>query len=87
MLIESPQISSTVKPFKNGLTVEQVTKAKAILKQVSLKQLCKKNKVPYFTIANVLRDESPKIHLLHKILTAAKLEIESREKLLNSLPI
>ena len=77
----------SVQKLKNGLTTTQVEKAKALFKQVSLKQMCDNTGVKYTIITNVLRGESPHIEKLHKVLAETQIEIKRKAKLLKSLPL
>lgn len=77
---------NTTDTLKNGLTKEQVYAARAIISKISLKALCEEQGIPMTTIYNVLRDNSPRVDLLKKVLDSAYEKIEERKKLLASIP-
>lgn len=72
---------------KNGLSSEQVNNARAILKQVNVARICEAQKVKVSTIYNVLRDESPRVEDLKKVLTEANKQIRKKQQVLNALPV
>ncbi len=73
--------------FKNGLTQEQAQNAKKLLKKVNVKSICENIGVNVSTIYNVLRDESPRIEDLSKVLNEASQELKRKEIVLKSLPL
>jgi len=71
--------------YKNGLTQEQVQKAKELLRKVKVRDVCAKVNVKVSTVYNVLRDESPRIEDLKKVLQQAQKELKKKEAVLSSL--
>lgn len=74
-------------PLKNGLTPLQVSKAREILAEVNVSQICLKEGVKLSTIHNVLRDQSPQVSELSKVLKAAKKQIKKKQRTLKALPL
>ncbi len=75
------------KCLKNGLTEDQINKARAILKQVNVSAICKEKNVRVSTIYNVLRDESPKVDDLKKVLIVANRQVKKKQDTLEALPL
>lgn len=76
-----------MRKLKNGLTPEQVGKAKELFKKVNLSEICRVNGVQYMTIANVLRDRNNDIASFNKVVIAAQKIVNEREKALETLPL
>lgn len=73
--------------LKNGLTKEQVNKAYGLFSKVNLSECCRKAGVNLSTVYNVLRDESPKVDDLKKVIVEANRELKRKERTVNSLPL
>jgi hypothetical protein len=73
--------------LNNGLTTEQVEKAKALLAKVNVSQVCRTTQVKRSTLENVLRDESPRVGELKKVLEEAKRIVNKKEKTIRALPL
>jgi hypothetical protein len=73
--------------LNNGLTGEQVESARAVLAKVNISEVCRTVNVKRSILENVLRDESPRIDELKKVLVEANRVIKKREHVLKSLPL
>lgn len=73
--------------LKNGLTENQVTAAKDILRRVNISQCAKIAGVKITTINNVLRDASPHVDDLRKLLVQANKQIQKQQKAIKALPL
>jgi predicted transcriptional regulator len=73
--------------YKNGLSADQVQKAKDLFKTVNLKQICHVANVKPSAIYNILRDSDNRLELLHLVIEKALAERKRREELANSLPL
>lgn len=78
---------ATTERYKNGLTPEQVQKAKELFKRVTLNSMCEKVNVPVSAIYNILRDRDNRVELLAKVILQAQCEIKRREQIANDLPL
>lgn len=72
---------------KNGLTPIQVERARDLLKQVNVSEICELKRIKISTIYNVLRDESPHVEQLKTVLIEAKKIIKKKAKTLTDFPV
>lgn len=75
------------KTLNNGLTNEQVAKAREVLAKVTVSKICEALGVKRSTLENVLRDQSKEVDVLRKVLIEAKKQIKQQEKAIKALPI
>lgn len=73
--------------FNNGLTPSKVEGAKALLAQVNVADVCRAVNVKRSVIENVLRDESPRLEDLKKVLIEARKRVRKKERTLKALPV
>lgn len=73
--------------LNNGLTADQVQSAKKLLRKVDQKKLCKKMGISSYKIYDVLRDKSPRVDLLNKVLKKARKEVAKFDKSLKEIPV
>jgi predicted transcriptional regulator len=73
--------------LNNGLTPEQVTKAREVLAKVNVTRVCEKANIERSVLENVLRGTSKKVEVLKKVLTVAKRQVKQRERTLKALPL
>lgn len=85
--IEKMNVPKKPAKLNNGLTPEQVTKAREALAKVNVTKICNKAKVERSALENVLRGTSKKVEVLKKVLIVAKKEIKQQEKTLKALPL
>jgi hypothetical protein len=75
------------KVLQNGLSEQQVQKAKEVLTSVSIRKIAKKIGTSDSNIRNVLRGTSPNVELLDRAIREANKIISKREKLIQNLPV
>ena len=72
--------------LKNGLTTDQINKAREVFSQVSLARVCRENGLKISTVRNVLNGTSPRIEMLKSALDAATMKIEHTKEMLKTIP-
>ena len=73
--------------FKNGISIEQSLKAKALIKSAGFRKVALKIGTTDMTIHNILRGESPSVEILEQAIIAAKEIISKKEEILKNLPV
>lgn len=88
-LMDSNTTKAQRKPitYKNGLTPDKVSAAKELLSQVSIAECARNAGVPVSTVHNVLRDLSPRVDLLSKVLVEANRELKRKQRRASTLPV
>lgn len=73
--------------LNNGLTPEQVSKAREILALVNVTKVCEKSKIKRSVLENVLRGSSKDVEVLKFALIEAKRQRRKQEKTIKALPL